>query len=53
MTTFWTITSLIALVCIVVLFTILRRALKEGREQADKNKEIYDSYINRHIAPKP
>jgi hypothetical protein len=39
----------IAILCLVILFLLGRKALKAGRKAADDNTRIMD----RHISPKP
>ena len=41
-----TIPIIIAAVCLVVLFLIGRKGLKEGRKAAEENTRIYDKYYS-------
>jgi len=36
----------IALICLIVLFLIGRKGLKEGRKAAEENSRIYDKYYS-------
>lgn len=40
-------------VFVTFIIYLAARILKTGREEAERNRRIYDDYCNRHISPKP